>query len=161
PALPAGPALSALPAPTGDAGFLTLEGGNLAGLAPSARTLPVTSFQFDLHNTRPLPGTGGPAGVGKTSFDALDVTVDLSQLSPALFATLTGGDHYTTAKLVVTDSAGHNVVVWTLGIVSVADVTVTGEAGSLPTETLGLAYGAIRQDIPKPGGKVTSEEKTW
>src|SRR5262249_5436758 len=61
-----GPALGALPATTGDAGFLTLEGGNLAGLALSARTLALSSFRFDLHKD---PSSQGR--VGNVSFDAL------------------------------------------------------------------------------------------
>jgi type VI protein secretion system component Hcp len=142
PALPDGTVLSALPAPSGDAGFLTLAGGNLAGLSSPARTLALHSFQFAFHKD-----PGQQQNVGSISYSTLDISVDLNTLSPALFATLASGGHYTTATLVVKDSAGNHVGVWNMAPGFIADVTVAGSAGALPTEELTFTFGALRQNI--------------
>ncbi len=63
-------------------------------------TLPIDSYQFGFHNT-PSFGSGGTTS--KATFDALDVTLPLSNGSPALLTALTSAAHYQQATLTLKD----------------------------------------------------------
>jgi type VI protein secretion system component Hcp len=136
PTLSAGLTLNPLPDPptTG----LTLQ------LAGTAVTLNLNTFRFGFHIPVSIGSVGG-SPVGQVTFDTLDVTTGLSKGSPDLFHALASGDHYDTATLTETNSAGRPVAVWVLQTVFITDDTVTGNNGGLPAEELRFAFEDITE----------------
>ncbi len=112
-------------------------------------TLPIDSYQFGFHNT-PSFGSGGTTS--KATFDALDVTLPLSNGSPALLTALTSAAHYQQATLTLKDSSGQVITTyaWAFNLVFVTDDVVTGSAGAVPEESVSFAFGAGRAEVRPP-----------
>jgi type VI protein secretion system component Hcp len=142
PRLPSGLTLSRLPAPANTSVTLQLAGGD----APAA-TIILNTFQFGFDDpVTILKGTSSTVS-GLISFDALDVTANLSNASPDLFEALVSGISYDTATLTENNASGQPIAVWVLGNVSITNDAVTGTRGAsgLPVEELKFVFAAITE----------------
>jgi type VI protein secretion system component Hcp len=124
---------------------VTLELLAAPGSSLPAVTLGLDSYQFGFkHATIFNPGGGG-AGAGKTTFDDLEVSSPLSELSPLLFGVLTSGSHYPTAVLTQRNAAGDPVAEWVMGTVLITSDIIHNNSAAVPTEELHLAFGALTE----------------
>jgi type VI protein secretion system component Hcp len=141
PALPDGTSLAALPAPP--ATGVTLELDSAPG-GPGPVTIPLSSYQFGLQNgiTEESLGRSGN-GVGATHFADLAVTAPWGADSLLVFARLVDGSSFSTATLIQNNAAGAPVAGWVLARVNVTQDQIQASAGSLPGETVHLAFEAI------------------
>jgi type VI protein secretion system component Hcp len=143
PPVPSGTSFGALPGPSNPP--LTLDLTTGSGASSQTISLALDSNEFGFQNSGTSGSTGAGAGVGKVSFNNLEVTAPLGGAAPQIFEAMARGTLFGSALLTQRDAAGNPVVYWVLANVEIASDGDTGSSSSPPTEQIQMTFTALSE----------------
>ena len=153
-------------------GQISLSFSPVLGLASSTTvqgTLPdvnksvdVLAYSFNTANPTTFSTTTGGAGAGKVAFGALTITAAVGPQSAPLYLVETSGSHFSSAQMIVRNSAAMQVAVYDFATVFPTSISTSfATGGSAPTETYTFLYGALRETSYDPVSLRVLNVATW
>jgi type VI protein secretion system component Hcp len=113
----------------------------------------VTGFSFGGPAIASTTSSGSITGSSKTTFGPLVVTALLGNGSPNLLSEFLGGHEIADVVLVDRDAQGHILASWKLTGATLTSDSISGDAGTPPTETYTFKYATVTVSTSATGSE--------